>query len=194
MAQPFTARQMDDIREKLLSSARRFAIEPGIRKTSLEMLTAEAGIAKSSFYKFYESKEMLFAVVSHGWAEEILAASLARFAACSGFSNKERAAVIVYTAFEKIHELGIARFLHEDLPVLTAALPAEAQQAMHLSSVQAIFTALTRAGMTFAAADEIVLSVIRLLYLSFLHMGEVGEYFFPAMREMVTAACDRLVI
>ena len=41
--------------------------------------------------------------------------------------------------------------------------------------------------------DETVLSVIRLLYLSILNIGDLGSAFFPALGELVVSACDRLV-
>ena len=75
MALPFTAEQRDAIRERLLSSARRHALDPGFKKTSLDMLTAEAGISKSSFYKFFDSKELLFLQISREWEEQILHAT-----------------------------------------------------------------------------------------------------------------------
>ena len=75
MALAFTAEQMADIRSSLRDSARRHAISVGLKKTSLDMLTADAGISKSSFYKFYESKEMLFLEVSMEWETSILSAA-----------------------------------------------------------------------------------------------------------------------
>ena len=55
MAQAFTPEQMQTIRARLMDSARRHALTTGVRKTSLDTLTAEAGISKSSFYKFFDS-------------------------------------------------------------------------------------------------------------------------------------------
>ena len=57
MAQPFSPEQRDAIRARLLESARQHIVSDGVKKTSLDMLTSDAGISKSSFYKFYDSKE-----------------------------------------------------------------------------------------------------------------------------------------
>ena len=48
------------IKAKLRSSGRALFAGQGVHKTSIEQLTKAAGIAKGSFYKFYESKELLF--------------------------------------------------------------------------------------------------------------------------------------
>ena len=51
------------IRQSLLAEGRRCAVTVGMRKTSVEQLTEAAGISKGSFYKYFESKEMLFLAV-----------------------------------------------------------------------------------------------------------------------------------
>ncbi|WP_163506803.1 TetR/AcrR family transcriptional regulator [Fodinicola acaciae] len=48
------------ITEALRTAGRRLFTTQGLRKTSLDELVKPAGIAKSSFYAFYESKESLY--------------------------------------------------------------------------------------------------------------------------------------
>ena len=55
----FTDEQNEQIRKDLIRSARRCGITIGMRKTSVEQLTEGVGISKGSFYKFFESKELL---------------------------------------------------------------------------------------------------------------------------------------
>ena len=193
MALPFTDEQRQSIRERLFESARRRALDTGVKKTSLEALTADAGISKSSFYKFYDSKEQLFLEVAAHWEDEILARATAALAASAVSSDKERAAAMVLSAFRAIHEMGIARFLREDLPLLMPHLPEGVARAHYLSSAESLFSALRAAQIRFTVPDEIALSVIQLMYLSILHIGEIGEGFFPALHELVVSACDRLV-
>ena len=193
MALPFTEAQRDAIRRRLYDSACRYAISMGVRKTSLDMLTADAGIAKSSFYKFFESKEQLFLAVASGWEERILAQGAEALECSGGQPNKSRAAAFVYAVFEAIHGMGIARFLREDLPYLNGFAPESLAREHCIDSADGIFEQLRRAQITFTAPDETVLSVIRLLYLSILNIGDLGPAFFPALRELVVSACDRLV-
>lgn len=193
MAQPFTSEQREAIRASLFDSARRHALAPGLKKTSLEALTADAGISKSSFYKFYESKEQLFLAVAAEWEREIISGAMSAMAHSGASSDKERAAAAVLSAFEAIHRLGIARFLREDLPLLMQSLPGSAARAHYMSSAQGIFSALCQAQIHFTAPDEIVLSVIQMMYLSILNIQEIGDSFFPALHALVQSACDRLV-
>ena len=103
MALPFTEEQRSAIRQKLFESAQRHALSDGVQRTSLDTLTSEAGISKSSFYKFYESKELLFLEVASHWEAELLGEGMLALSADRRRSNKERAAAFVYRVFERIH-------------------------------------------------------------------------------------------
>lgn len=193
MALPFTDEQRRSIRERLLQSARQHAISDGVIKTSLDMLTSEAGISKSSFYKFFESKEQLFFEVASQWEDTILSSAQKTLVSGGELPNKERAARFVYAVFETIHQLGIMRFLREDLPYLNDFLPKQAARAHCLTSSRGILDALHEARIRFTQPDEVVLAVIQMMYLSILSIGDIGEGFFPALYTLVQGACDRLV-
>ena len=193
MALPFTDNQKNTIRERLLRSAMKHALKIGIRKTSLDMLAADAGIAKSSLYKFFESKELLFLEAGSRWEKEIRGRMQTALKENNCLSDKDRAAAIVFSVFKAIHELGIARFLREDAPLLNELLQEKQVKAHMLSSAQMLFEALREANIRFTAPDETVASVIQLLYLSILNFGDLGENYFPALYEIVAGACDRLV-
>ena len=193
MALPFTDEQRLAIRERLLKSARRRAISDGVMKTSLDALTGDAGISKSSFYKFYPSKEALFLEVAAQWEEQILSGAQLALHDSDHLTNKERAARFVYAVFETIHQLGVVRFLREDLLYLNDVLPKDKARAHCLTSARGIFDTLREARIAFTEPDETVLAVIQLMYLSILSIGDIGENFFPALQMLVGSACDKLV-
>ncbi|MFC4115171.1 TetR/AcrR family transcriptional regulator [Nonomuraea zeae] len=60
MPPAFSPEERSRIIERLLDTATRLFAAQGLRKTSLEELTAPAGIAKSSLYAFFASKEDLY--------------------------------------------------------------------------------------------------------------------------------------
>ena len=55
----FTDYETEQLRKALLKETRRCAVTLGMKKTSVDQLTKAVGIAKGSFYKFYESKLLL---------------------------------------------------------------------------------------------------------------------------------------
>ena len=193
MAQPFSPKQRDAIRERLKESARKYAVSTGVKKTSLDMLTADAGISKSSFYKFYDSKEMLFLEIAADWEAQVIAVVNESLQRDVGLDDKHRAANMVYTAFTTIHALGICNFLCDDLPELSRFIPEEDARTHYLSSAQGIFDMLRRAEIHFSQPDEIVLAAIRILYLSIININRIGADFFPALHLLVIGACEELV-
>jgi len=60
MPRPFTETERETIRAKLMKAGRACFLRYGLKKTTIEDLTRPAGIAKASFYLFFDSKEKLF--------------------------------------------------------------------------------------------------------------------------------------
>lgn len=60
MPRAFTAVEKTTIRERLMQAGRDCFTRYGLKKTTIEDLTGPAGIAKASFYLFFDSKDALF--------------------------------------------------------------------------------------------------------------------------------------
>ena len=60
MPRAFTDVEKQTIREKLMAAGRACFLRYGLKKTTIEDLTGPAGIAKASFYLFFDSKEALY--------------------------------------------------------------------------------------------------------------------------------------
>ncbi len=71
MSPVFSEAERTRITELLLDAATRLFSIQGLRKTSLEELTAPAGIAKSSLYSFFASKEDLYFEAALRQSEEV---------------------------------------------------------------------------------------------------------------------------
>ena len=63
MPRAFTEVEKETIRAKLMETGRACFLRYGLKKTTIEDLTGPAGIAKASFYLFFDSKEQLFVEV-----------------------------------------------------------------------------------------------------------------------------------
>ncbi len=60
MPRAFNDNELTAIRARLRDEGARLFAETGVIKTSVEHLATRAGIAKGSFYKFYDTKELLY--------------------------------------------------------------------------------------------------------------------------------------
>ncbi|MCM0651004.1 TetR/AcrR family transcriptional regulator [Clostridium swellfunianum] len=56
----FTEIEKERIKSEMMLVAHKFFITKGLKNTSIEDITSSVSIAKSSFYVFFESKEMLY--------------------------------------------------------------------------------------------------------------------------------------
>lgn len=69
MPASFTKEQQEKIREQLFHEGIRLFRKHGVQRTTVSKLTAACGIAKGSFYSFYDSKEE-FIIALAKWADE----------------------------------------------------------------------------------------------------------------------------
>ena len=193
MPQAFTPQQMEDIRARLFDSACRHAVSMGVKRVSLERLTSDAGISKSTFYKFYESKEQLFLQVGMHFEMLIVGEAQRALRQSKGKSNRDRTAEAVNAAFDRLAELNVMRFLKEDMPQLVALAATDEALAHFKSMSMSILELLKREGVAFRVSDEMVGSIIHILYLSVQNAREMACY-AEALRELVLGVCDRIVV
>lgn len=71
MPRGFTTQERDRINQALLTAGRELFTSQGLRKTALEELVTPAGIVKSTFYQFFDSKEALYLELMLGEAGQV---------------------------------------------------------------------------------------------------------------------------
>jgi len=192
MPQAFTDQQMEQIRERLFQSACRYAVETGVKKTSMEMLTQDAGISKSTFYKFFASKELLFFKVAQHFEHLVILEMRRILQQTAGRSSKERTAAAINAAFVLFVKLGAIRFFREDLPEMAKLIPLDQAKEYLKSMAEKLMEALEEENIQFCQPREVVISVIHLLYLSVPAIAEVDN-FVESFRLLVLGACDQVV-
>ena len=73
MSRAFNEEEKEAIRKKLITEGRVLFERYGLKKTNVAEIADAAGIAKGSFYNFYNSKEELFIDVLDGFEGEMQA-------------------------------------------------------------------------------------------------------------------------
>ena len=192
MPQAFTDVQMDEIRQRLFQSACKYAVETGVRKTSMEMLTQDAGISKSTFYKFFESKEVLFLKVAQHFEQMVIKELKRMLKKTAGKTSKERTAAAVNAAFVLFAKLGAIRFFSEDLPQLAEFVPRDAARDYLNSMSEKLLDVLQEEQIQLAVPRQTAISVIGLLYRSIPAIAELDN-FVDAFHVLVLGACNQLI-
>ena len=193
MATAFTEKERGIILSKLKESARHFAVTPGVRKTTVDDLVAEAGISKGAFYKFYESKEMLFFEILEDLHEEVYESAKVILNTQKSLSPSERIALAILTALEKIDQNGMTNFLKDDVSYLMRKIPEETLDRHFHSDDQNIFSLIETSGISLTQPPEIISAVIRTLVLSLVHRNQIGSYYKPAVELMIRSVCNSFV-
>ncbi len=113
MPRAFTDVEKTTIRERLLETGRTCFLRYGLKKTTIEDLTKPVGIAKASFYLFFDSKEKLFVEV---FMQEIPAMMQRLTDESFGTTDDTREALILLMKgiVREMEENAMARILMDD--------------------------------------------------------------------------------
>lgn len=114
MPASFTKKQQEEIREQLFHEGIKLFRTFGVQRTTVSRLTSACGIAKGSFYSFYESKEAFILALSE-WAEakteEMLKEKLAGRSQMSAHEFLEFFREYLYSEYDLMNGLTVDDFL-----------------------------------------------------------------------------------
>ena len=176
------------IRQSLLAEGRRRAVTVGMRKTSVEQLTEAAGISKGSFYKYFESKEMLFLAVLEDIHTEVYQVARDTLEAGRDLPPEDCAAETLLAACRCLSETGAMRFLEADAADLLRRLKAE-----HYHDDETHIRALLEeSGLSPRGGTELAAATVRGLVLTVSHREQIGEQYPKVLETLVRGACREL--
>jgi len=101
MPRAFTDVEKETIRDRLMQAGRECFTRYGMKKTTIEDLTGPAGIAKASFYLFFDSKEALYAQIVF----DEVPAMMERIAAASYRTTDDTREALVLLMKAVVHEI-----------------------------------------------------------------------------------------
>ncbi len=188
----FTDFETEQLRKALLKETRHCAVTLGMKKTSVDQLTRAVGIAKGSFYKFYESKEMLFFAVLEGIHSELYEVADRALSENVGLSQSERAAKATLAVCQRLSDTGDMVFIENDVKRLLQRLPDEVKNVhyhddeAHIRQLLEKYDLVPRRGASLAAAT------VRGLILTVSHREQIGKLYPQVLETLVYGACREL--
>ena len=188
----FTEEQNETIRRDLIREARRCGVTVGMRKTSVEQLTEAAGISKGSFYKFFDSKELLFFAVLEDIHTECFAAAQKSLQENAAIDPASRTAAAILAACRWLSETKAFVFIENDAEFLLHRLPEEVKTAhyhddeTHIRLLLEKYDLVPNRGISLAAA------MVRGLILTVSHKEQIGELYPQVLETLVYGACREL--
>ena len=188
----FTEEQNETIRRDLIREARCCGVTVGMRKTSVEQLTEAVGISKGSFYKFFDSKELLFFAVLEDIHTECFAAAQKSLQENAAIDPASRTAAAILEACRWLSETKAFVFIENDAEFLLHRLPEEVKTAhyhddeMHIRLLLEKYDLVPNRGISLAAAT------VRGLILTVSHQEQIGALYPQVLETLVRGACLEL--
>ena len=189
MPREFTDTERERIRERLRETGRDLFARYGLAKTTIADLTDPAGVADSTFYAFYDSKEALYLELleeqGEAVADRIVGASFERY------DDPERAiAAFLRAICEEIETNPLVRRLvvEEELDRFREGLTDAEREADRQQSIGYFLPyveAWYEAGEVRGPDPETVAHAIRAVTFLTLHEEDVGEERYPAVRDLL---------
>ena len=189
MARAFSDDEEAALQIRLAEAGRTLFGQYGLRKTSIGDLAGAAGIANSTFYQFFPSKEALFLyVVAQDRAAtqaQVMAQSFEAYA-----DPAEAIAAFLRVTLAAIEANPLARRLLDpaEFQALAARLTPEQiarQRAASLDPLQPYIEAFQARGLLVAEPPEVVVSAIRSLVFLALHREEIGAEVYPQALDLL---------
>ena len=188
----FTEEQNETIRRDLIREARCCGVTVGMRKTSVEQLTEAVGVSKGSFYKFFDSKELLFFAVLEDIHTECFAAAQKSLQENAAIDPASRTAAAILAACRWLSETKAFVFIENDAEFLLHRLPEEVKTAhyhddeTHIRQLLGKYDLVPNRGISLAAAT------VRGLILTVSHKEQIGELYPQVLETLVYGACREL--
>ena len=188
----FTEEQNETIRRDLIREARCCGATVGMRKTSVEQLTEAVGISKGSFYKFFDSKELLFFAVLEDIHTECFAAAQKSLQENAAIDPASRTAAAILAACRWLSETKAFVFIENDAEFLLHRLPEEVKTAHYHDDETHIRLLLEKYDLVPSRGISLAAATVRGLILTVSHKEQIGELYPQVLETLVYGACREL--
>ena len=188
----FSDFETEQIRKALLRETRRHAVTLGMRKTSVDQLTQAVGISKGSFYKFYESKELLFFAVLEDIHAELYAVVDRALHENIDLPPAERVAKAILAVCERMSDTGVMTFIENDVTSLLQRLPENIKAEHYHDDETHIRALLEENDLIPKGGAELATATVRGLILTISHKEQIGALYPQVLHLLVHGACTEL--
>ena len=188
----FTEEQNETIRRDLIREARCCGVTVGMRKTSVEQLTEAVGISKGSFYKFFDSKELLFFAVLEDIHTECFAAAQKSLQENAAIDPASRTPAAILAACRWLSETKAFVFIENDAEFLLHRLPEEVKTAHYHDDETHIRLLLEKYDLVPSRGISLAAATVRGLILTVSHKEQIGKLYPQVLETLVYGACREL--
>lgn len=188
----FSDFETEQIYKALLAETRRCAVRLGMRKTSVDQLTQAVGISKGSFYKFFDSKELLFFAVLEDIHTELYDVADGVLRENTGLPPAERAAKAILAVCKRMADTGVMTFIENDVASLLQRLPENVKAEHYHDDETHIRDLLEANALCPKGGAALATAAVRGLILTISHKEQIGSLYPQMLDLLVRGACKEL--
>ncbi|MEC3794182.1 TetR/AcrR family transcriptional regulator, partial [Clostridioides difficile] len=190
-AKSFTEIEKDNIRKRLISECEINWSKYGYKKTNIDELCSKSGIAKGSFYTFFDSKEKLFFEVLNGIQNRLISSVdeiLSNMPPKEGFA---KALKMLYRLYDKNPFLYLPT--NTDYITLLNKIPKEMLSQLEYSNVQSFYSLIERHNLKLKIEKEKAFGVCNALLSSLLLKEDIGYDYIEVFDFMVDNLVEHIL-
>lgn len=197
MPKGFSEAEKQQIQIDLKDQGKKLFEQHGFKKTSVSLITESVGIAKGSFYIFYDSKEELFIDILED-IEDVIQNEMIEEISCSILPTPDLFKNLLKTRLRSAAEEPIIRLtLKADIiQQIWSKLPATRRDenvARDARFIESFLTHRPEAVVMFQHDSEKLAGIFRSLFFLILHKLEIGEQVYDQVLDFMVEACvDKL--
>jgi AcrR family transcriptional regulator len=194
----FTEQEKINIRKRLLQCGKETFGRFGIKKTSLEDLTRQAGISKGAFYQFFPSKEDLYFAVIRNY-ETAQHQRMYKLITEESDNDKQLFKMVLLEIMDQVDNDPFVRRLlaKEEFEYLWQKFtPEQLEEAMtaDVDFASQLVDTWKKKGKLKIDDPKLITGVFRAIFFLFLHKEDIGEESFPDVIELLLdSSIDRLI-
>lgn len=188
MPKAFTEHEKEIIRAQFREKGKALFEVYGLKKTSVDELTAAVGVSKGAFYLFYASKEALFMEILEQMEQEIQTRIL-EFALNPQENARQNLKTMLIGFLVTWDDYPLLKnFDKSDFDYLLRKIPQERALA-HANHdqefTQELIAKIAQEGITVTASPEVIGNLIKSLFFVNLHRNDLGEAAYQETMEVL---------
>ena len=197
MPRIFSEADRETIRRTLIDQGKKAFLRFGIRKTIIDELAAAAGIAKGTFYNFFESKEDLCLAIFDEEEVAMRSEADAILARHDDAAEALRAVMEYALVFVQSDSLLAVLRASGEIAFLARGVGRE-KLAEHMSTdvafVGKLLAALREKGGSCPVETEVVAAILRAVVVLTFHEEEIGTQLFAQVMELLKEWISRGIV
>jgi AcrR family transcriptional regulator len=171
----FSENEKKRLFDKLLMEGERLFTKHGIKKVTIDDIVESVGIAKASFYTFYESKEYLYLDIVQNIQQKIFAELNAKLDSNTNLSNKERVLQVFDLMNQLMYQYPILSYMDTATTELIVRKVSKERLILFREQNFDAALALYNHGVRFSCDTQTVSHAFQAIYHSWMYLHAQGE-------------------